>query len=62
MKGGPYSNPGDTILDFCMGSGTTGAAAILEKRNFVGIEKDPVYFAAAEQRLDALQSTESAAQ
>lgn len=35
-----YSNPNDVILDNCMGSGTTGIAAVLEGRNFIGIEKD----------------------
>ena len=35
-----YSNPNDIVLDNCMGSGTTGVAAILEGRNFIGIEKD----------------------
>ena len=46
-----YSNPGDTVLDFCMGSGTTGVAAELTGRNFIGIEKDPNYFTVTEQRL-----------
>lgn len=40
-----------TILDPFMGSGTTGVAAILAGRNFVGIEQDPVYFAYACQRI-----------
>lgn len=35
-----YSNPNDVILDNCMGSGTTGIAAVWEGRNFIGIEKD----------------------
>ena len=33
-----YSNPGDTVLDFCMGSGSTAEAAISEGRAFIGIE------------------------
>lgn len=49
-----YTNPGDTVLDNTMGSGTTGAAAIGAGRNFVGIEKDFVYFEIAESRLTPL--------
>lgn len=47
-----YTNPGDTVMDFCMGSGTTGVAAIKEGRSFVGIERDPGYFAIAQRRLE----------
>ena len=39
-----YSNAGETILDATMGSGTTGVAAVMEGRNFVGIERDDAYF------------------
>ena len=46
-----YSNPGDTILDNCMGSGTTGAAAVSLGRSFIGIEKDKNYFEIAEARI-----------
>jgi DNA modification methylase len=46
-----YTNPGDTVLDFCMGSGTTGVAARQTGRNFIGIEKDPEYFRIAERRI-----------
>lgn len=35
-----YSNPGDTVLDFCAGSGTTGRACDAEGRKFIGIELD----------------------
>ena len=35
-----YSNTGNTVLDFTMGSGTTGVAAIKLLRKFIGIEKD----------------------
>lgn len=48
---GLFSDPGETILDPFMGSGTTGAAAILLGRRFVGIERDPAYFATACNRL-----------
>jgi site-specific DNA-methyltransferase (adenine-specific) len=39
-----YSKPGDVVLDFCAGSGSTGKAAIDEGRNFIGIEKDQHWF------------------
>ncbi len=39
-----YSNPKDTVLDFCFGSCTTGIAALNTGRKFVGIEKTPKYF------------------
>ena len=45
------SNEGDTVLDNCMGSGTTGVACVNTNRNFIGIEKDPEYFKIAEQRI-----------
>jgi site-specific DNA-methyltransferase (adenine-specific) len=47
-----YSNEGDTILDFAMGSGTTGVACQNLNRNFIGIEKDAEYFEIAKQRLN----------
>lgn len=46
-----YSNPGDVVLDCCMGSGTAGEAALLEGRRFVGIELDSTYFSVAEKRI-----------
>ena len=39
-----YTNEGETVLDFTMGSGTTGAACVNTKRNFIGIERDDKYF------------------
>lgn len=50
-----YSNEGNTVLDFCMGSGSTGVAAQNTGRAFVGIEKDPGYFQIAAQRLGAVK-------
>lgn len=47
-----YSDFGATILDPFMGSGTTGVAAVRLGRNFIGIEKDPGYFAIAKRRID----------
>ena len=49
-----YSNPGDTILDNCIGSGTTAVAAVLEKRKFIGFETDKTYFEKANERLRKL--------
>lgn len=46
-----YSNPGQTIFDNTMGHGTTGVAAVLEDRRFVGIELSAKYFAVAQQRI-----------
>jgi site-specific DNA-methyltransferase (adenine-specific) len=45
----------DLVLDPFMGSGTTGAAAILLKRNFIGIEKEEKYFNIAKKRITALE-------
>lgn len=46
-----YSNEGDTIFDGYMGSGTTAAACIEEKRNFIGSENNKEYFELAEKRI-----------
>jgi site-specific DNA-methyltransferase (adenine-specific) len=47
-----YTNEGETVLDFCMGSGTTGVASRNLNRDFIGIEKDESYFEIAQERLD----------
>ena len=47
-----YSNEGDVVLDCCMGSGTTGVASVIQKRKFIGIEKDPMYFNIALERIN----------
>ncbi len=39
-----YTNPGDIVLDNCMGSGTTAIAALREERNFIGFELDAKYY------------------
>ena len=49
------SNPGDTILDPFMGSGTTGVACVQTGRNFIGIEIDPKYYEIAEKRIKEAQ-------
>lgn len=46
-----YTNEGDTVLDNCMGSGTTGVACANTGRKFIGIERDEKYFAIAERRI-----------
>ena len=46
-----FTNEGDTVLDFTMGSGTTGKACQNLNRNFIGIEKDLNYFNIASERL-----------
>lgn len=47
-----YSNPGDVVLDNCMGSGTTAIACIREGRRFVGFETDKKYFDYSIHRID----------
>ena len=47
-----YTNGGDTVLDNCMGSGTTAIACIKEKRNFIGFELDIEYFEIAKKRIN----------
>ena len=48
-----YTNEGDTVLDFTMGSGSTGVACVNTNRRFIGIELDDKYFEIAKQRIDA---------
>ena len=47
-----FTNENDTVLDFCMGSGSTGVACLNLKREFIGIEKDVTYFNIAKLRLN----------
>ena len=47
-----YSDEGDRVLDFCMGSGTTGVAACNQSRKFVGFELREEYFQIAKERID----------
>lgn len=46
-----YTNPGEVVLDFTMGSGTTGVACVLEERKFIGIELERQYYDIAERRI-----------
>jgi len=48
-----YTNEGDTVLDNCMGSGTTGVACQNLNRKFIGIELDDKYFQIAKDRIEA---------
>jgi len=50
-----YTNPGDTVLDFTAGSGTTGISCIDTDRDFIGIEKDAGYFEIMQKRIAAAQ-------
>ena len=47
-----YTNEGETVLDNCMGSGTTGVACVNTDRNFIGIELDNRYFHIAQERIN----------
>lgn len=49
-----YSNENDVVLDPCMGSGTTGVAAINNHRNFIGIERDKTFYDIASNRLKTI--------
>jgi site-specific DNA-methyltransferase (adenine-specific) len=46
-----YTNEGETVLDFTMGSGTTGVACVNLNRGFIGIELDADYFKIAQERI-----------
>lgn len=50
-----YTNEGETVLDFTMGSGSTGVAAKNTNRSFIGIEKDENYFNIAKERINELK-------
>ena len=54
-----YTLEGETVLDNCMGSGSTGIACINTKRNFIGIEKDEKYFEIAKKRIEEHLTTAS---
>ena len=48
-----YTNEGDTVLDNCMGSGSTGVACVNTNRHFIGMELDENYFNVAKDRIEA---------
>ncbi len=47
-----YTNEGETVLDFTMGSGSTGVACKNLNRSFIGIEMDDKYFEIAKERIE----------
>ena len=47
-----YTNEGETVIDNCMGSGSTGVACINTNRNFIGMELDKEYFKIAKDRIE----------
>ena len=51
-----YSHKNQTVLDFCMGSGSTGVACINTERKFIGIEKEREYYEIAKDRLQKTKS------
>ena len=46
-----YTNEGETVMDNCMGSGTTGVACVNTGRKFIGMEQDAKYFEIAQKRI-----------
>lgn len=50
-----YTNPGETVLDNCMGSGSTGVACVNTGRDFIGIELGETYFQIAKERIEKAQ-------
>ena len=54
-----YTLEGETVLDNCMGSGSTGVACLNTNRNFIGIEKDDKYFEIAKKRIEEHLTTAS---
>lgn len=53
-----YTNENDTVLDNCMGSGSTGVACVNTNRNFIGIELDENYFNIAKERIENAEKVE----
>lgn len=51
-----YTNEGETVLDNCMGSGSTGVACVNTGRKFIGIELDKKYFDIAKGRIEAAEN------
>ena len=54
-----YTDPGEIVLDNCIGSGTTAVAALNTGRFFIGIEKEPKYAEIARKRLEQAQAQQS---
>lgn len=54
-----YTNEGETVLDNCMGSGTTAIAAINTNRNYIGFELDEEYYNLANERISKTLKSET---
>ena len=54
-----YTNEGETVLDNCMGSGTTAVACINTNRNYIGIEKELKYFEIAKKRIESVTAVQT---
>ena len=52
-----YTKENEIVLDFTMGSGSTGVACVNTKRNFIGIELDDNYFKIAEERINKVKES-----
>lgn len=52
-----YTNPGELVLDNCMGSGSTGVACVHTDRDFIGMELDEHYFQIAKERIESEEET-----
>ena len=55
-----YTNEGETVLDNCMGSGTTGVACANTGRKFIGIERDPEFYRIACDRISSANPSREA--
>ena len=55
-----YTNEGETVLDNCIGSGTTAIASINTNRKYIGIEKEPKYFDIAKKRIESVTAVQTA--
>ena len=51
-----YSNIGDIVLDFTMGSGSTGVSSKLTGRKFIGVELEPKYYEIAKKRINNISN------
>ena len=54
-----FSNEGDTVLDNCMGSGSTGGAAVKLNRKFIGIDTDEKYVKISRERMESIPTDET---
>lgn len=54
-----YTNPGEVVLDSCMGSGTTAVACLRTGRHYIGFELDKKYHVIAQQRIEAEENEEA---